>query len=111
MPGPNRISRLLDEQGPQTGPKHVTATYQMLPGDHHLRVVCTAGGYTITLPPVAECQGGFYLLRGVSGTATVTLVDKGDSAIAISDTMNAQGEQMMLYSDGEAWNFVIIPPA
>jgi hypothetical protein len=111
MPGMTRQHRILDESVATLGPRAVIGTYQMTPRDHHLRIVCTVGGYTITLPPVVECAGGFYLLRCISGTATVTIVDKGDSAIVINDTMNAQGEQMMVYSDGEAWNFIIIPPA
>ena len=41
----------------------------------------------------------------------MTVVDRGDAIVAVSDTMNAANEVMMVYSDGEAWHFIITPPA
>lgn len=106
----SRLVRTTREQAPLFVGTTVAATYAMNVRDNLVKVNC-AGTFTITLPPVSMCAGAFYLLRGVAGTSTVTIVDAGDSTIAISDTMNAAGEQMMVYSDGEAWNFIITPPA
>lgn len=107
----SRIHRLHHELLPNTGGIVVSGTYQMHPGDHLVKFgVATA--YTITLPPVADCNGSIYVLRAVgAGASTVTVVDKGDSLVAVSDTLNAANEAMIVYSDGEMWHFLVTPPA
>jgi hypothetical protein len=105
-----RISRQNQEMLPPGIAATVTTTYLMKVDDHLIRFAA-GGAYTITLPPVFEAKGGFYLLRCVSGTSTVTVVDAGDARLAVSDTLNADNEVMMVYSDGEMWHFIITPPA
>lgn len=105
-----RQNRLLQELLPNIGPVVVSAAYQMTPGDH--LVESNAGAnYLITLPAVAECAGQFYVIRVISGTATISVQDKGDARVAVLDTMNADNEVTMLYSDGKMWHFIITPPA
>lgn len=63
------------------------------------------GTYTITLPPVAQCTG--MLIGGSqtdSGTNTVTIAHKGDSAGWTNLVVNAINEGFLVWSDGRRWH-------
>ena len=69
------------------------------------RVRVTAGGAgNLTLPPVNEAIGKFYSIIVRNGTTyTVTVIDAGDSEIAVSIAIAVDAGYAVLYSDGTCW--------
>ena len=101
--GRDRVFR-LDQESPSSHrviPK--TAAYQMVPRDTLVKTDPTAGGFTVTLPPVVECAGGIYVLKQIASANSATVVDKGDANVAVSIALNAATETLILFSDGEQW--------
>ena len=100
---PARIFRLNQESpnNRQIVPK--TAAYQMVPRDTLVKVDPTGGAFTVTLPPVALCAGGLYVIKQLATTNAVTIVDDGDANFAVSVVLNTATEAVIFYSDGEQW--------
>ncbi len=69
------------------------------------RVRITAGAaFDLTLPPVNEAIGKFYSVIIRNGTTNiVTVVDQGDSEIAVSIAIAVDNGYAVLYSDGICW--------
>jgi hypothetical protein len=81
-------------------------TYQMTPYDLVLRPDATAKSFTITLPPVAECQGRWYsiLLRAVGQGFGVTVTDSCDSECWVGNCLlDTKCDRLLLHSDGLTW--------
>lgn len=98
-----RIYR-IDQEIPsshQVVPK--TAAYQMVPRDTLVKVVPTASSFGVTLPSVALCAGGLYVIKQLSGSNRVTIVDKGDVNYPVSIPLIIPTGAVVLYSDGEQW--------
>ena len=84
-----------------------TAAYAMTIRDTLIKTDTSQGGFTITLPPVAECSGGTFMIKQVVGTFTTGVVDKGDSTVAVNNTaMNSVTSALLYFSDGERWFLV-----
>ena len=100
---PSRIYRISQESpsNRQIVPK--TAAYQMVPRDTLVKVDPTGGAFTVTLPPVALCTGGTYVIKQIATATSVTVVDKGDANFAVNIVLNAATEALILYCDGEQW--------
>ena len=100
---PSRIHR-IDQESPssqQIVPK--TAAYQMVPRDTLVKVNPTAGAFTVTLPPVAQCAGGMYVVKQVASNNQTTIKDKGDANYAVSFVLNTATETRIFTCDGEQW--------
>lgn len=70
---------------------------------HRVRVTAGAAG-NLTLPPVNEAMGKFYSIVVRNGTTwTVTVIDQGDSEIAVSIAVAVDAGYAVLYSDGTCW--------
>ena len=80
-----------------------TAAYLMNIRDTDLKVDSTSGGFQVTLPPVVECAGVEYVIRQMASATPVTIVDKGDSSVAVSATLNTATGAIAFMSDGERW--------
>ena len=104
----SRQLRLVEENPPNYTTVPKTANYQMQVRDSVVKTNSTGGGFTVTLPPVAEAAGGTYLIKNIAGTALVTVMDKGDAVIAISQaTVLVTTTAALIYmSDGERWYLV-----
>lgn len=65
-----------------------------------------SGDYTVTLPPVALSRGQVYTIRAsIANSKTVTVAASGE-ALNGSATwkLDADGDELVLYSDGRAWH-------
>jgi len=92
----------------QNQPKFVTATYQMKVHDYSVVTDSSALAFTITLPSVAEARGLSYMITfGGSGTNVLTVEDKNGDAGYSDQTLNAVGENLFVYSNGERWIEII----
>lgn len=82
-----------------------TTAYTMTPRDVDLKVDSTNAplGFTVTLPPVAECTGLLYIIRQMASGNPVTVVDRGDALVAISSTLGSLNAAFGFRSNGERW--------
>jgi len=69
------------------------------------RVRVTAGAaMDLTLPPVGEAKGKIYSIIARNGaTNATTVIDQGDSEVAVSDAMSSSPTTGVYYSDGTCW--------
>ena len=89
----------------------VTAAFVMTIHDRIVRATTSgAGAYSITLPPVAECQGLLFSICLVSKTTdNVTVADNNDSenwagtGSGADPVLDTTGDSILLYSDGRKW--------
>ena len=103
---PTMSSRMfrLDQESPSSHQLVTkTADYQMVPRDTLVKVNPTVVGFTVTLPPVAQCAGGTYVIKQLASTNSVTVVDRGDANFAVSVVLNTATEVVIFTCDGEQW--------
>jgi len=62
---------------------------------------------TLTLPPVAEAKGVTYTIRVVDDGGHCTIQDQDDSLEWSDKATDADGEYIVLYSDGRQWHVVV----
>ncbi len=99
----SRLLRIVQEAAVDYRLVPKTAAYQMTPLDNLVKTDSTAVLVAITLPPVVECAGGQYFVKQVAGAMTTTVVDKGDSTVAIAATLSTTTAAVLFTSDGERW--------
>ena len=75
--------------------------------DTLVKVDPTTGGFTVVLPPVAECGGSLYVIRQTASQNAVIVVDNGDAPVAFSVTLNTATEVLVVLSDGEQWYTIL----
>lgn len=105
MPGtivPRQLRLDMETFKPGANPTK-TAAYVMTVRDTDVKVDSTGGAFQVTLPPVAECAGMLYIIRQMASANTVTIVDKGDAALAISRTITTTTGALGFRSNGERW--------
>ena len=104
----SRQLRLVEENPPSYALVPKTAAYQMQPRDSLIKTDSTNGGFVVTLPSVVESAGGTYVIKNIAGTGPITVVDKGDAVIAVSQaTILVTATAALVYmSDGERWYLV-----
>jgi hypothetical protein len=79
-------------------------SYQMTPYDFVVRPDSSGGAITITLPPVAECQGRWYSILVRTAGNNITVADKDDSECWPGDiTLDTKCDRLLLFSDGLTW--------
>ena len=99
-------------------PRHVSLTdgvptYQMKVSDCVLSVVSGTGEDAtgiVTLPSLAEAVGKFYYIVAPTGAAgnDISLYEKETgSELATNGDMDADGDYLLLYSDGTAWRTIV----
>lgn len=59
---------------------------------------------TVTLPPVAEAAGQIYVIRAVDAGGGCTVADNAADAGFADVALDADGESMVVLSDGKYWN-------
>ena len=97
-------------------PRHVllasgSATYQMKPSDNVISFVSSLADDLgiVTLPSLAEAVGQFYYLVAPTGAAgnDISLYEKETGAeLATNGDMDADGDYLILFSDGTAWRTI-----
>ena len=104
----SRQLRLVEEMPPNYALVPKTANYTMQVRDSLVKTDTTNGGFTVTLPSVVESAGSIYIIKNIAGTGTVTVVDKGDAIIAVSQstTLVTVTAALIYRSDGERWYLV-----
>lgn len=64
----------------------------------------TGGSATMTLPPVEKARGMHFSIRVAVGNANaLTVTDKEGSEDWSDLTMDADGDEVLLFSDGKKW--------
>lgn len=97
------LERYLDSDIGAGKTVDLVAAATLAPYEQAVRVV-PAEAITITLPLVAEAMGKiFSILVRIGATHNVTVVDQGDSDIAVSDVHAATPSFSVYYSDGLNW--------
>ena len=71
-------------------------------------VFCTANtasdDWTLTLPPVSQCQGMFfYIYATIANSKSVTVEDNSDDAGFTDVVLNTDGDHLLLFSTGKTW--------
>ena len=97
--------------------KHLTltadsATYQMQVTDHILIVTSSAADAAgiVTLPPVAEAAGQFYYISaptGATGGDVSVYIKETAAEVATYGDLDADGDHVILFSDGYNWRVVL----
>jgi hypothetical protein len=88
------------------GPLHVSADYQMRPGDFMVIAESAAAEVVVTLPAKSEAIPGMvYTIYAPAGaTKTVSVNDKETgSAITTYGTLDAAGDTLAVVCTGETW--------
>jgi len=88
------------------GPLHVSADYQMRPGDFMVIAESAAAAVAVTLPAKSEAIPGMvYTIYAPAGaTKTVSVNDKETgSAITTYGTLDAAGDTLAVVCTGETW--------
>ena len=65
------------------------------------------GTFTVTLPPVAEAAGKFYAVHLVDDGGDVTVQDQDDSYDWSNQSLTADDDGVLLFSDGLKWWLVV----
>ena len=65
------------------------------------------GTFTVTLPPVAEAAGTFYAVHLVDDGGDVTVQDQDDSYDWSNQSLTADDDGVLLFSDGLKWWLVV----
>ena len=65
------------------------------------------GTFTVTLPPVGEAKGKFYSINLVDDGGNVTVQDQDDSYDWTNQTLTADADGVLLFSDGMKWWLVV----
>jgi len=65
------------------------------------------GTFTVTLPPVAEAAGKFYAVHLIDDGGNVTVQDQDDSYDWSNQTLTADDDGVLLFSDGLKWWLVV----
>lgn len=109
MSGSNKDTR-MDLEGL---PRHIllttaSPTYQMKTSDNVISFVSSAADdiAIVTLPSVAEAVGQHYYIVAPTGLAggDISLYEKETSAeLATNGDMDADGDHILLYSNGVTW--------
>lgn len=84
-------------------PVFATDSFTMDVLEQDVRLGVIAGAETCTLPPVAKAKGRFYSITAPATPTQNWTVASQDGTIAISETVNAANETLLLYSTGYAW--------
>lgn len=63
--------------------------------------------FTLTLPSVAEAKGMTYTIRVLDSAGGGTIQDRDDSLEWSDKTNDADGEYIVLYSDGRQWHVLV----
>ena len=88
-------------------------TYQMKASDFVISIVSATGADAtgiVTLPSLAEAVGKFYYIVAPTGAAgnDISLYEKETgSELATNGDMDADGDYLLLYSDGTAWRTIV----
>lgn len=65
------------------------------------------GNFTISLPSVTEAAGLIYSIRArIANTRVVTVTDAGDGDLS-DQTLDTDGDHVLLYSDGLSWHVLV----
>lgn len=71
-------------------------------------VYATAAIHTIYLPNVTEARGLLFSINLIDTTAHTVTVADNDESLGWSDlSLTADGDHVLLYSDGVRWNLII----
>ena len=87
-------------------------TYQMKVSDTVISIVSATGADAtgiVTLPSLAEAVGKFYYIVAPTGAAgnDISLYEKETgSELATNGDMDADGDYLILFSDGTAWRTI-----
>lgn len=84
--------------------KRVAEATTLTNGDTVVYVDTTAGGVTITLPPVSVAAGIIFDITNIAGANSVTVSDAGDSGL--TNITLAAGKHVSLYSTGCNWRSI-----
>ena len=89
-----------------------TTSYQMKPGDQVIRATSSGddGVGIIYLPSVAEAAGRFYFIYAPTGASAgdISLYVKETGAeLATNGDMDADGDHILLFSDGVNWRTIL----
>jgi hypothetical protein len=97
-------------------PSATDLTYQMKPGDQVVVVglhTVADGSVILTLPSVAECVGKFYYIiipdvnnPGTTGDCSLYVKETG-AELTTNGDMDADGDYILLYSDGIQWRTIV----
>ena len=70
-------------------------------------IASSANSFTIYLPEVAEAKGKFYSIHLVTANSkTITMEDLASGSMdwaAVADTLTADADRLLYYSDGYSW--------
>lgn len=79
--------------------------YQMGLQDFTVRALANAGAIAITLPEVTRAGGGIYSIDvpDVADGGTTTVVTLNGTGLPTALTLDADGDGVVLYSDGLKW--------
>jgi hypothetical protein len=88
----------------------------MKPGDNIVFVglhTVADGSVILTLPPISQCAGKFYYIcipdvnnPGTSGDCSLYVKETG-AELTTNGDMDADGDYILLYSDGRTWRTIV----
>lgn len=98
-----------NEEGLNSGPKHVSADYSMKPGDFVIIAESGSAAVVVTLPSKAEAiPGRVYTIYAPAGATNDVSVNDKETGLEVTTygDLDAAGDTLCVVCTGETWAVV-----